>query len=365
MLGVAIPTAIVVVAMTSGAAWAQTYVIEGSDTMTDLVNDAIAASGARLSYNNLGSGQAEKDMASLPGASVLQGIGPMSRNFVASVLSAHSNWFPTDANVVCLDASVVSVNSSKAAHCKDLTVETPITTGPISELAVLLGGYPAECRNNPAIGGDRTSCLIQATGTPLTPTVASKATIAECMDPVRIQAWNDLVGCEMVARIDHIFRLDDRSATQDTWPERLGFLRWCNGKSEGPDNLSNEDLDPIRTPCAASDWVTVADKTTGSRRVTHCSYSPKGVQLAAPINRRCVAGDADITVGGITYECTQGLVIALSQGDVSPAASEGPTFTSITGDQGPTRWRGDGSSRCPLPRGWRRASVATVAAARG
>jgi methyl-accepting chemotaxis protein len=50
---------------------------------------------------------------------------------------------------------------------------------------------------------------------------------------------------------------------------------------------------------------------------------------------------------------------------MSPAASEGPTFTSITGDQGPTRWRGDGSSRCPLARGWRRASATTVAAARG
>ena len=44
---------------------------------------------------------------------------------------------------------------------------------------------------------------------------------------------------------------------------------------------------------------------------------------------------------------------------VSPAASEGPSFTGITGDQGPTRWRGDGSSRCPLARGWRRASAAT------
>ena len=50
---------------------------------------------------------------------------------------------------------------------------------------------------------------------------------------------------------------------------------------------------------------------------------------------------------------------------MSPAASEGPTFTSITGDQGPTRWRGDGSSRCPLARGRGRASAATVAAARG
>ena len=115
MFGVAIPTAIAVVAIASGAAWAQTYVIEGSDTMTNLVNDAIAASGARLTYRNIGSGQAEKDMASLPGQLVLQGIGPMSRNFVASLLSPHPNWQPTDANVVCLDGPVVVVNSSKVA----------------------------------------------------------------------------------------------------------------------------------------------------------------------------------------------------------------------------------------------------------
>jgi hypothetical protein len=316
MLGIAIPTSIAVMAMGSGAAWAQTtYVLEGSDTLTDVVKASIAASGARLSYNNAGSGQAEKDMATLTGANLLEGIGPMSRNFVASVLSAHTNpnWQPTDANVVCLDAPVVSVNSSKVAHCKDLTVETPITTGPISELAVLLGGYPASCKGNP-----RSSCIIGATGTPPSPTVVSKATTAECSDPVRIQAWNDLVACQQVARIDHIYRRDDKSGTQDTWREKLGFLRWCNGKSEGPDNMSNEDLDPIRTPCEASDWVTSGGSTTGSIGKTHCSYSLKGAQVATPLNQACTAGDADITVGGQTYSCTQGLVVALSVGDDGP-----------------------------------------------
>src|SRR5262249_37750679 len=32
---------------------------------------------------------------------------------------------------------------------------------------------------------------------------------------------------------------------------------------------------------------------------------------------------------------------------VSPPASEGTSFTGITGYQGPTRWRGDGPSPCP------------------
>lgn len=319
MLGMTIPTSIAVMAMASGAAWAQTtYVLEGSDTLTDVVKASIAASGAHLSYNNAGSGQAEKDMASLSGANLLEGIGPMSRNFVASVLSAHTNpsWQPTDTNVVCLDAPVVSVNSAKTAHCKNLTVETPITTGPISELAVLLGGYPASCAGNP-----RSSCIIGATGTPPSPTVASKATTAECSDPVRIQAWNDLVACQQVSRIDHIYRRDDKSGTQDTWREKLGFLRWCNGKSEGPDNLSNEDLDPIRTPCEASDWVTSGGLTTGSIGKTHCSYSlgANGVSpVGAPSTTACTAGDPDITVGGQTFTCTQGLIVAISVGDDGP-----------------------------------------------
>jgi hypothetical protein len=323
MLGIAIPTSIAVMALGSSAAWAQStiYTIEGSDTLTDVVKAAIAASGARLTYNNAGSGQAEKDMASLTGANLLEGIGPMSRNFVPSVLSAHPGWQPTGTNVACLDAPVVSVRAT-SARCKDLSVETPLTTAPISELAIILGGYPAACRNDPNIGGDRSKCLMLAVptpagaGNPLSPTVASKATTAECSDPVRLAALNDFVGCQKVARIDHIYRRDDKSGTQDTWREKLGFLRWCNGKSEGPTNLDNEDLDPIRTPCVASDWVTAGGKTTGSIRQTRCTYYP--------LTQTCTAGAADITVGGQTYSCTQGLVVAISQGDDGPDNTYAP-----------------------------------------
>jgi hypothetical protein len=36
---------------------------------------------------------------------------------------------------------------------------------------------------------------------------------------------------------------------------------------------------------------------------------------------------------------------------LSPAATEGTTFASITGYQEPTRWRGDRARRCPLAGG--------------
>ena len=85
--------------------------------------------------------------------------------------------------------------------------------------------------------------------------------------------------------------------------------------------------------------------------------------------------ESTLSVGSVALDLPwPELLLTLTGNDVtlcprcpklSPAASEGTTFTSITGDQGPTRWRGDGSSRCPLARGWRRASAATVATARG
>jgi hypothetical protein len=50
---------------------------------------------------------------------------------------------------------------------------------------------------------------------------------------------------------------------------------------------------------------------------------------------------------------------------LSPAGSEGPTSTGITGYQGPTRWRGDGSSRGSPPGERRWASATTAAAERG
>jgi hypothetical protein len=295
MLGITIPTSIAVMAMASGAAWAQTtYLLEGSDTLTQVIQQAIIQSGATsLIYNNVGSGQAEKNMATLSGADVLQGIGPMSRNFVPSVLTMakfdpdgkwqDSSIQPTATNVLCLDAPVVSVGNIKG-HCTDISAPLvnpadPTMAAPMSDLSIILSGYPAS-------------------GT------MSKATTAECSDSRRLAALNRLTACQGVSRIDHIYRRDDKSGTQDTWREHLQFNLWCNGKSEGNvnapgSNLKNEDLDPIRRPCIGAD---------ATKAQTACTYYP--------LKTQCAAGAPDITDPTYgTIKCSQGLIVALSETD--------------------------------------------------
>ena len=85
------------------------------------------------------------------------------------------------------------------------------------------------------------------------------------------------------------------------------------------------------------------------------SASPIAGHMGSNLARRFAADDYN-GLSVLVLNCTDVL---------SPAGSEGTTFTRITGSQEPTRWRGDGSSRCPLARNRRRASAARVAAARG
>src|SRR5664279_5005826 len=75
---------------------------DGSDTLTNVAQQAVVGSGACLSYHNAGSGQGEKNIANLTGSTTIQGVAPMSRNFVPSVTGIPVNV----ANVVALDAPV-------------------------------------------------------------------------------------------------------------------------------------------------------------------------------------------------------------------------------------------------------------------
>jgi hypothetical protein len=320
MLGIAIPTSIAVMAMGSGAAWAQ-YTFEGSDTLTEVIRNSIPLSGANLVYKNTGSGQAEKNMVhdttyfGSP-ANYYQGIGPMSRNFVGQVIDPlcatrspatcntttkpymnHQAWAPTAKEVIGLDGAVLSVQTV-AGYCLNIDAALQDPTNPAiaamnSDLAIILGGY-------------------NASGT-------SKATTAECAAPERLAALARLVGCMGINRLDHIYRRDDKSGTQDTWREHLQFPRWCNGKSEGTGNdavgskgnLANKDLDPIRRRCVPSDYTYAADGTTvtgGTTAPTTCTYYP--------LATTCKAGDPDITDPSYgTIKCSQGLVVALSEVD--------------------------------------------------
>jgi len=325
MLGIAIPTSIAVMAMAGGAAWAQEtcpdstldpsvlampgfkgymphaqavtctgtyggcFRVDGSDTLTDVVHNAIVGSAACISYHNVGSGQAEHNMQEDSSATTFQGIGPMSRNFTSAVLSAHSAWAPTAANVLALDAGVWVVKSS-TGHCVDLDAalansSDPSTAQITTDLSIIMSGYS---------GTDG----VQSTGT-----------TTECAHPRRLQALADLTSCQGVNRIDHIYRRDDNSGTQDTFREHLQVKYWCNGQSLGNtnypgSNLLNEDLDPIRRSCIGSD---------ATKAQTRCTYYPTNIT--------CTAGSADLAVGatGNPYnqaiKCTQGLIVALSEND--------------------------------------------------
>jgi hypothetical protein len=139
----------------------------------------------------------------------------------------------------------------------------------------------------------------------------SSVTTAECAHPNRLDALDRLMSKMLgLNQINHIYRPDDNSGTQDTIREHLGENFWCNGKSEGNvyippnngQNLLNEDLDPIRRACVGAD---------ATHRVTRCTYSPTA--------QNCSFGDPDITYNGETVHCTQGLLVALSETDPGSA----------------------------------------------
>jgi hypothetical protein len=301
-LGIVIPVSITVLAASGGVAHAQ-FTLEGSDTLTDVIKDSIAGSGANLVYSNLGSGQGEKDIAQLgcPSAGITKGnfqesIAPMSRNFQAVITSWCPTWAPSTNNVIGLDAAVFSTNNY-AGRCLNQTVPLKcIKTDPVTHLCTTWDPTLAE----PTTPSDLSILLFgyntSGTGHGLT---------SECADSHRIAALNRLITCMGVNDVTHIYRRDDNSGTQDTLREHFQFNYWCNGKAEGNvtsptnSNVLNEDLDPIRRPCIPPD---------GSHAKTRCTFYPTAESCSDPL----------ATINHPTYgtlKCTQGLIVALSEND--------------------------------------------------
>ena len=124
-LGIVIPVSVTAILASGGAAQAQTstYAIEGSDTLTQVIQDAIAGSGAPLTYNNLGSGQGEKTSprygcpgSGITGQDFQEGIAPMSRNFQQALLTACPTWAPSSNQVLGLDAAVLARGPGRGAR---------------------------------------------------------------------------------------------------------------------------------------------------------------------------------------------------------------------------------------------------------
>ncbi len=218
----------------------------------------------------------------------------MSRNFVATVLSAHTNpsWQPTDANVVCLDAPVVSVNSCKVAHCKDLTVETPITyrpdqrdRGPLGRLSRVLPWQSSEhlhhrrhgnsprlprlrARRRPRNARTRFASRHGTTWSPASKWPASTISTAGTTSPAR------------------------RTPGARNWV----FSGGATESPRDPGTWTTRTWIQSEPPAQPSDWVTSGGLTTGSIGKTHCSYrSAWGCQVANPLNSQGTARPETLT----------------------------------------------------------------------
>jgi hypothetical protein len=269
-------TSLAVVATGSAAVMAAApFTFVGSDTLTEVVRDSIAqcpssgtCTAGALIYNNTGSGAAETALlASVPS----QRIAPMSRNFKGSVLTAHPNWTPQQQNIIGLDAAVVVEKNAASgfSKCPNLA-------------AALDPSLPGHAQTNTLLG------LVLGG-------LNGNGDTASCSDPARLAAVDTLAACfGGISFIDHFYRRDDRSGTADTMKEKFRVSRFCNGRGPGlvaglDNNMANDDVDPIRRDCIAAD---------STHAQTPCTLYP-----ATTV---CTAG---------TPNCTQGLVVSLSQAD--------------------------------------------------
>jgi hypothetical protein len=378
MVGIAIPTSMAVMAIGSGAAWAQMetcpstditdlsqlpikgfpgymtpadaaacrtkypgtpgcFRMDGSDTLTNIAQAAIKGSHACLSYHNIGSSQGEANMLfgggisglSSRAATAYQGFAPMSRNYTSNILanSTGATWAPDEHNVVAIDAGVFAF-WPKTGGCVNLNDKIPSScstqcasaiTNNVSGLAVLVGGSPASGS-------------------------VSKGTTAECSDPCRTCLLGYLISpsCEDVSgTFQHIYRRDDKSGTQDTFREKITDASgnpvkfWCNGKSEGDNgnpggNIKNEDLDPVRTSCVGDDGTHAYSKCTHYPLKYTCKFGDSALPANSTVTRHEPTGASyssstgwTTTYSDVSYTnpyshdipCTQGVVVALSEND--------------------------------------------------
>ena len=311
--------------------------------------------------------------APVAGASIplaVQSIGPMSRNFRPATIDSaavgfaaadgatatrqgHASWAPTCQNVVGLDAAVFITRGSGAGSALknvnfptavDAAIATDPTTRAVTNNTALPPSFnDGSAFNNTSATVNYSNLLMVILGG-----VDGSGTLQACSDPRRVQAVQDLAAAMGVATIDHLYRRDDNSGTTDTWKDRIITQnvgtdprypilggRFCNGQSiggingaanqtglcatsrgvcttdancpvcTGTDvatcdksghevcqyNLNNQDLDPLRRPCVAAD---------GTHAPSSCTDMFTG--------RTCQASDGNAN-------CTQGLVVALSDAD--------------------------------------------------
>jgi hypothetical protein len=353
------------------------YKLKGSDTLFDIMTKAISdaragtsggvaidaatqAAAKDLFYEGTGSGNAETAMRTATATGLgVQSIGPMSRNFRPSIIDAsspdyvartaggtqngHAAWAPTTANVVGLDAAVFVVKANAALAdidfptFNDTAVPTAFRKAVMNNAGLTAAfGNPGAFNNLSAAVNYSNLMSVVLSG------VDGSGTLAACADPRRVQAVQDIAGLTGASTLAHVMRRDDNSGTTDTFKDRIMVVansgtiaprypwtggRFCNGTAVGgisgaavqqgicsnarttyctsntvcgtgvcQFNLNNQDFDPIRRPCMAA---------SATAAPTSCTDMTTGLP--------CQAGDGNAN-------CTQGLVVALS--DTDPGSSD-------------------------------------------
>jgi hypothetical protein len=275
--------------------------------------------------------------------------------------TGHAAWAPAAANVVGLDAAVFVVKGGTLEN-----IDFPVFTD-----TSVPSAFKKAVKNNatlPGAFGDGTAFNNLASTTNYSNIMSvvlsgvdGTGTLKACADPKRVQAIQDLAGYLGVSTMSHLYRRDDNSGTTDTFKDRIMVVdqtdgtktrypftggRFCNGTAVGSIsgstaqqgicnvdrtktcysnaecvsngggtvcqfNLNNQDFDPIRRPCVASDSTHVP---------TSCTDMTTG--------KPCQASDGNAN-------CTQGFIVALSDND--------PSQSDITTSIGFRVRTGDGS----------------------
>jgi hypothetical protein len=256
----------------------------------------------------------------------------------------HASWYPGVQNVIGLDAAVVVVKSTATA--KNLNFATFVDNGTgtgVTRAKTNDPSLPTAFGNTSALNNVNSTVNYSNLLMVILGGVDGSGSLKACSDPKRVEALQDLAGALGVDHVEHLYRRDDNSGTTDTFKDRIitiGTLgttspgsdtrypwvggRFCNGQSIGGINSST----PQTGVCSVTRSNTSCKKDSDCPSGEVCQFNLNN-QDFDPIRRSCIASDSthaptsctDMTTGRPCQasdnnpNCTQGLIVALSDND--------------------------------------------------
>jgi hypothetical protein len=342
------------------------YVLKGSDTLFDIVTQAITTArtngvpGATdLFYFGSGSGNAETAMRTSNTTDIgVQSIGPMSRNMRPSIIDSaagsfkaaalgdstktcntgspagtncgHAAWAPGVNNVVGLDAAVFLVQQN--VQLSDIAFTTFVDpAGPTTIKKADKNNSSITSNFGNGAGFNNLTAACKTCGQSGQPActascanynnlmsivlsgIDGSGTMAACSDPRRIQAIQDIAGLLGVPTINHIFRRDDNSGTTDTFKDRImvvpnsGTESTTGYPNTGGRFCNGQSLGNITGAQVLTGFCSVARTTcttnAGCPSGQVCQFNLNN-QDFDPVRRPCAAASATAAPTSCTDETT-------------------------------------------------------------